>query len=135
MDDFNRRDGHAVLIGQITAAGSGLNLQGASVVVLTEPQLKPTTEEQAIARCHRMGQSRRVHVHRLMAKDTVDQRLQEILKGKSRLFDDYARESVAKRSDVAATDVSTIDRELLHDTAVPLDQRILQVERQRLGVD
>lgn len=135
VDDFNRRDGHAVLVGQITAGGSGLNLQGASVVVLAEPQLKPTSEEQAIARCYRMGQSRKVHVHRLMAKDTVDQRLQEILQGKSRLFDDYARESAAKRSDAAATDATTINRGLLHDTTVPLDKRILQVERQRLGVD
>src|SRR5687768_10035249 len=72
VDEFSETDGHAVLLGQIQAGGTGLNIQAASVVVLTEPQWKPTIEEQAIARCHRMGQIRRVHVHRLLAKDSVD---------------------------------------------------------------
>ncbi|MDR7304219.1 DEAD/DEAH box helicase [Haloactinomyces albus] len=134
VDDFTRREGHAVLPGQITAGGVGLNIQAASVVILAEPQLKPSTEEQAIARCHRMGQTRKVHVHRLMAKDTVDQRLQEVLEGKARLFDAYARHSAAKASEAAATDTDHLNEQLLHDEAVPMEQRILQVERERLGI-
>ncbi|QGK68923.1 ATP-dependent helicase [Allosaccharopolyspora coralli] len=133
--EFGNRDGHAVLASQITAGGVGLNIQAASVVILAEPQLKPSTENQAIARAHRMGQTRKVHVHRLLAKDTVDQRLMEVLEGKARLFDAYARESAAKLADPAAVDRSYLNADLLHDADVPVDRRIVQVERQRLGLD
>ncbi|MGJ7905169.1 DEAD/DEAH box helicase [Actinopolyspora sp. H202] len=132
VDEFNNHPEHAVLPAQIAAGGVGLNIQSASVVILAEPQLKPSTEEQAIARCHRMGQTRKVHVHRLMAKDTVDQRLAEVLEGKARLFDAYARDSAAKNSDASAVDTEPIDQRLLHDEAIPMDQRIVRVERERL---
>lgn len=56
IDDFSKASGGAVLVSQIVAGGVGLNIQAASVVVICEPQLKPTTEWQAIARAHRMGQ-------------------------------------------------------------------------------
>ena len=75
--------GPAVLVSQIQAGGVGLNLQAASVVILTEPQWNPTIEDQAIARCHRMGQVRSVDVHRLLAEYTVDQRMLEILAAKA----------------------------------------------------
>jgi SNF2 family DNA or RNA helicase len=48
-------DGRAVLLAQIQAGGVGLNIQSASVAVICEPQVKPTLEEQAIARLHRTG--------------------------------------------------------------------------------
>ena len=51
------------------AGGVGINLQAASVVILMEAQFKPSTEWQAIARVHRMGQSRTVNVHRILASD------------------------------------------------------------------
>ncbi len=66
VDQFTAAKGPAVLVAQIQAGGVGLNLQAASVVILCEPQVKPTMEEQAIARAHRMGQLRSVQVHRLV---------------------------------------------------------------------
>src|SRR5262249_46756543 len=45
VDEFTAHEGHAVLVSQIQAGGVGLNLQAASVVVLTEPQWKPSMEE------------------------------------------------------------------------------------------
>ena len=105
VDRFSKADGHAVLVSQITAGGVGLNIQAASVVVLLEPQFKPTTEWQAIARAHRMGQSRRVMVHRLLARKCVDESLYELVGAKSQLFDDYARESNLKNASGAATEV------------------------------
>lgn len=53
VNEFSESDGHAILIGQIQVLGTGLNIQAASVVVLSEPQLKPSTEDQAIKRCYR----------------------------------------------------------------------------------
>jgi hypothetical protein len=123
VDDFTAAPGHAVLLCQIEAAGIGLNLQAASVVVLCEPQVKPTMEHQAVARAHRMGQVRPVQVHRLLATDSVDQRLLHILKNKSRLFDAYAR-----RSDTAEQSPDAVD---ISDSA--LARRIVEEEQIRLA--
>ncbi len=103
-DAFQARTGHAMLLLQIQAGGHGLNLQKASAVVLMEPQMKPSTEDQAIARAHRMGQTNRVIVHRLLAKDTCDQTLLDLLAEKEALFDAYARQSLVKDASAQATE-------------------------------
>src|SRR5205814_2181577 len=79
VDEFTESDKPAVLVCQIEAGGVGLNIQAASVVILCEPQVKPSIEAQAIARAHRMGQVRTVQVHRLLIADSVDQRMLELL--------------------------------------------------------
>lgn len=123
MDAFSAVEGHAVLLSQIQAGGTGLNMQAASVVILCEPQIKPTLEHQAVARAHRMGQVRTVQVHRLLATDSVDQRLVELLARKDRLFDAYAR-----RSDLAETTPDAVDV-----SDAELARRIVEEEQQRLA--
>ncbi len=112
-----------MLLSQIQAGGTGLNLQAASVVILCEPQVKPTLEHQAVARAHRMGQVRTVQVHRLLAEDSVDQRLVELLARKNRLFDAYAR-----RSDLAETTPDAVDV-----SDAELARRIVEEEQQRMA--
>lgn len=121
-DRFSAHDGHAILLLQIQAGGQGLNLQAASVVVLTEPQTKPTTEAQAIARAHRMGQTRRVIVHRLLARGTCDETLLELLASKDALFQAYARKSLVKEASAQAT-----------ATEASLAKAVVVAEQQRLA--
>jgi SNF2 family DNA or RNA helicase len=135
VDEFSAVDGHAVLVSQIQVGGVGLNLPAASVVILAEPQLTPAWEDQAIRRCYRMGQPRGVRVHRLLAKDTVDQRVLEILDHKSALIEAYAHESEAKKAHPSATDGRYVISPSLGDPAVPMEQRIIMTERKRLGLD
>lgn len=134
VDEFTARPGPAVLVGQIQAGGVGLNIQAGSVVILTEPQWKPSSEEQAIARCHRMGQVRTVHVHRLLAEDTVDELMRDVLAGKSALFDDYARPSDLADASPDATDVSDLGlaREVV--ARAEAERRMVAHERDRLGI-
>ncbi len=112
----------SVLLAQITAGGTGLNIQSASVVILIEPQVKPSIEAQAIARVHRMGQTTNVLVHRLIADDTADERMLEVLADKRQLFDAYARPSESAQIH-DAVDVSEID----------LAASVIAAERKRLG--
>lgn len=135
VDEFSARRGPAVLVSQIEAGGVGLNIQAASVVILTEPQWKPSTESQAIARCHRMGQARTVHVHRLLAENSVDERMLEILSGKAALFDEYVRRSDLKDATPDAVDVSDIDATKGAATQAENERRIIELERRRLGID
>jgi SNF2 family DNA or RNA helicase len=124
VDRFAAADGHAVLVSQIQAGGVGLNMQAASVAVLCEPQVKPTMESQAVARLHRMGQVRKVQVHRLLTPDSVDQRMLELLDAKQRLFDDYAAKSDTADSSPEAKDISEPE----------LARRIVEEEQERLAL-
>jgi SNF2 family DNA or RNA helicase len=93
-----------VRLGQIEAGGVGVNIQSASVVVITEPQWKPSTENQAVARAHRMGQIRTVQVHRLLAKSSVDERMREIQENKTRSSSRRSTDSVTAPTTVEITD-------------------------------
>ncbi len=122
VDDFSAAEGGAVLVAQIQAGGVGLNIQAASVVVICEPQVKPTMEWQAVARARRMGQLESVQVHRLLAADSVDERMVEILSGKSEIFHRFARVSETAQAAPEAVDVSEAD----------LARRVIAAERERL---
>ena len=74
-----------------------MNIQSASVVVICEPQFKPSIENQAIARAYRMGQARNVLVYRLLCEDTVDERITAMLEEKQAIFNAFADQSVAAR--------------------------------------
>merc|ERR1711968_338762 len=55
--------------------GVGLNLTVANFVILVDPWWNPAVEDQAIDRVHRIGQTRPVHVHRLICVDSVEEKL------------------------------------------------------------
>ena len=95
IDDFDNAPAGKVLISQIIAGGTGLNIQSASVVIFCEPQLKPSIENQAIARAYRMGQARNVLVYRLLCENTIDERITEMLAEKQAIFNAFADKSVA----------------------------------------
>ena len=122
VDQFSNAGHCAVLVAQIVAGGVGLNIQSASVVVICEPQLKPTMEWQAVARARRMGQLESVQVHRLLSEQGVDQRIREILARKAELFAEFARISETADSAPEAYDVSEAE----------LAREIIAEERERL---
>lgn len=95
IDKFEAAPAGTVLLSQIQAGGTGLNIQTASVVIICEPQLKPSIENQAISRAYRMGQTRNVMVYRLLCSNSVDERMVERLQEKQREFDAFADKSVA----------------------------------------
>lgn len=102
VDRFSESKSPLALVGQIQAAGTGLNIQTASVVIICEPQIKPSLEVQAIARAHRMGQVKSVQVHRLIIPEGIDGLMQSMLAIKQNEFDVYARESdLANESSLA----------------------------------
>lgn len=95
IDEFDKAPAGTVLLAQIQSGGTGLNIQSASVVIICEPQFKPSIENQAIARAYRMGQARNVLVYRLLCDETVDERIMEKLEEKQKIFDTFADTSVA----------------------------------------
>lgn len=95
LDEFNEAPAGFVLPAQIQAGGTGLNIQAASVIIICEPQIKPSIETQAISRAYRMGQVRSVLVYKLLCEDTIDERIVELLETKQEIFDNFAEDSVS----------------------------------------
>ena len=71
----------------LKAGGLGLNLTAADYVYLLDPWWNPAVEAQAIDRAHRIGQSRPVFACRLVARDTVEEKILELQKSKRDLAD------------------------------------------------
>jgi SNF2 family DNA or RNA helicase len=70
---FQSAGGPPVMLISLKAGGTGLNLTAADHVFLLDPWWNPAVEDQAADRAHRIGQDRPVLVHRLVAKDTVEE--------------------------------------------------------------
>ncbi len=83
---FQAAEGPPVLTISITAGGTGLTLTAADRVVLLDPWWNPAVEEQAAARAHRIGRDRPVTVVRLVAADTVEEKVLALQDHKRALF-------------------------------------------------
>ncbi|VFQ85734.1 unnamed protein product [Cuscuta campestris] len=81
----SKSDTPTVLLASLKASGTGINLTAASVVYLLEPWWNPATEEQAMDRVHRIGQKRDVKIVRVIAKDTIEERVLELQEKKREL--------------------------------------------------
>jgi hypothetical protein len=82
-----------------------------------------------------MGQIRPVDVHRLLAEDSVDQRMLEILASKSLLFDQYVRRSELKEISPDSVDISDISATRAMITQAEAERMIVETERRRLGLE
>jgi SNF2 family DNA or RNA helicase len=71
----------------LKAGGTGLNLTAADHVFLMDPWWNPAVEDQAKDRAHRIGQERPVMVYRMVAKDTVEERILALQEKKRALVD------------------------------------------------
>ena len=105
IDEFDKAESGKVLPAQIQSGGTGLNIQSASVIILCEPQFKPSVENQAISRAYRMGQTRNVLVYRLLCEDTVDEKILKILGSKQNIFDAFADKSVAAENSTETVEI------------------------------
>jgi hypothetical protein len=85
---FQAEDGPKILIMSLKAGGVGLNLTAADHVLIMDPWWNPAVEEQAIDRAHRIGQLRPVIVHRIVAADTIEERILMLQEEKRRLASD-----------------------------------------------
>jgi SNF2 family DNA or RNA helicase len=93
------REGDApVFLISLKAGGFGLTLTEADYVFILDPWWNPAAESQAIDRTHRIGQDKPVNVYRLVASDTIEEKVVELQARKRHLFDSV----VGTGSDAAA---------------------------------
>lgn len=84
---FNAGERHVFLI-SLKAGGTGLNLTGADTVILYDTWWNPAVEEQAADRVHRIGQTKPVQVIKLVARGTIEEKMNELQEKKRHLIDE-----------------------------------------------
>ena len=108
VSGFREGDAPVFLI-SLKAGGFGLTLTEADYVFLLDPWWNPAAENQAVDRAHRIGQDRQVMVYRMIAEDTIEEKVLALQRRKAELFDSLTDGGEAFRSAVTAEDL----RELL----------------------
>jgi hypothetical protein len=97
VEEFQSHEGAAVFLISLRAGGMGLNLTAASYVVLFDPWWNPAVENQAIDRTHRIGQTQKVIAYRLVAKNSIEEKIRQLQRAKSAMAGDIlGEESFAK---------------------------------------
>ena len=84
----------------LKAGGVGLNLPNASTVVLFDRWWNPAVEDQAIQRAHRFGRKEPLQVIRMLVVDSIEERIEKILKEKRIIFNEYINK--AKIADISS---------------------------------
>ena len=87
VEEFQNDPNAKLFLISLKAGGLGLNLHAAEYVYLLDPWWNPAVESQAIDRAHRIGQTRKVFAYRLIARDTVEEKVLELQKSKRDLAD------------------------------------------------
>ncbi|HEY0260489.1 MAG TPA: DEAD/DEAH box helicase [Lacisediminihabitans sp.] len=114
VDAFNNDPEVSVVVASLTAAGVGLNLQAASNVVLAELSWTSAEQTQAIDRVHRIGQAEPVTAWRIIASQTIDAKIAELIDSKAGL---------------AARALDGDDSEIAAESSVQLDALVHLLER------
>ena len=95
-----------VFLISLKAGGFGLNLTEADYVFLLDPWWNPASEAQAVGRTHRIGQARNVMVYRLVAKDTIEEKVMALKAKKSQLFADVMEGDALSGGSLTAEDLA-----------------------------
>jgi SWI/SNF-related matrix-associated actin-dependent regulator of chromatin subfamily A member 5 len=128
IDRFNQEGSKIFLYLVSTRAGGlGVNLQTADTCILYDSDWNPQVDLQAMARVHRIGQKKKVHVYRLVAKDTVEERV--LMRSEKKLFLDQMvnRGSTAQGEELEKLTTQVRD-------CVPLVHTCSHLGGERLGV-
>ena len=94
-----------VFLISLKAGGFGLNLTEADHVFIMDPWWNPAAEQQAVDRIHRIGQDKEVHVYRLVAEGTIEEKVMQLKESKAALFDAVVGEGEFASAAMTAEDV------------------------------
>ena len=108
VKEFQEDPDCPVFLISLKAGGLGLNLTAADYVILLDPWWNPAVEAQAIDRAHRIGQERHVFAYRLVAKDTVEEKILELQKTKRDLADAIITQSNSLVSRLTQEDLNLL---------------------------
>lgn len=109
MEQFNNDNSIRVMVMTTAVGGLGLNLTGADTVIFMEHDWNPMKDLQATDRAHRIGQTRTVHVYRLILMETLEQKIMSLQNFKKNLAKNLIQ---SKRANISIQDAENME---MHD--------------------
>lgn len=91
VNNFQENDDLRVFLISLKAGGTGLNLTAADYVYIVDPWWNPAVENQAIDRCYRIGQDKKVFAYRMICKDTVEEKILQLQSKKKKIAGDIVQ--------------------------------------------
>lgn len=108
VDRFQQDPACQLFLISLKAGGLGLNLTAAEYVFILDPWWNPAVEAQAVDRAHRIGQNRRVFAYRLIARDTVEEKILQLQGEKRKLADAIITENNSLIRELTAEDLTLL---------------------------
>jgi SNF2 family DNA or RNA helicase len=99
VNNFQENENLRVFLISLKAGGTGLNLTAADYVYVVDPWWNPAVENQAIDRCHRIGQEKKVFAYRMICKNTVEEKILALQDKKKKVAGEIIRsdDSILKK--------------------------------------
>lgn len=88
VDNFQNNESTRVFLISLKAGGTGLNLTAADYVYIVDPWWNPAVEAQAIDRCYRIGQKKKVMAYKMICKDTIEEKIVTHQQNKKQVSDE-----------------------------------------------
>ena len=104
MKQFNS-DTTPVFLISLKAGGVGLNLTGADVVIHYDPWWNQAVQNQATDRAHRIGQTKKVTVYKLIARNTIEEKIQKLQEAKHGLAEQIISGDMGQLSGMSREDI------------------------------
>ncbi|XP_046447627.1 chromatin-remodeling ATPase INO80-like [Daphnia pulex] len=126
--DFQTRSDIFVFLLSTRAGGLGINLTAADTVIFYDSDWNPTVDQQAMDRAHRLGQTKQVTVYRLICKGTIEERILQRAREKSKIQKIVISGGNFKPDTLKPTEVVSL---LLDDEEIERKYRLRQAERKQ----
>ncbi len=102
IENFNNNNKVRAFLISLKTGGYGLNLTAADTVIIVDPWWNPMGENQAIDRAHRIGQTKKVLIYKVITKSTIEEKIITLQKDKKQMFENIIEkgQSVIKKMNV-----------------------------------
>lgn len=87
IDNFNNNNNIRTFLISLKTGGYGLNLTAADTVIIVDPWWNPMGENQAIDRAHRIGQTKKVLIYKVITKNTIEEKILSLQESKKEMFE------------------------------------------------
>ncbi len=105
VNNFQENEDLRVFLISLKAGGTGLNLTAADYVYIVDPWWNPAVENQAIDRCYRIGQDKKVFAYRMICKNTVEEKILQLQNKKKKIAGDIVQTDESLMKTLQADDI------------------------------
>ena len=108
IEKFNKEEDTKLFLISLKAGGTGINLTSADMVIHYDPWWNLAVENQATDRTHRIGQTKKVQVYKLITKNSIEEKIYELQKRKEKLIDNMLSTDIKFVNNLTKEDIMSL---------------------------